>query len=40
VSPAAVRAAGLLGLAERVTLGLEVALLFAMADALRGGRSR
>ncbi|MFE2431769.1 DUF998 domain-containing protein [Streptomyces sp. NPDC059373] len=40
VSPAAVRAAGLLGLAERMTLGLEVALLFAMADALRGGRSR
>jgi uncharacterized protein DUF998 len=30
------RVAGLLGLAERVTLGLDVALLFAMADALHG----
>lgn len=38
--PAAVRAARLLGLAERVTLGLEIALLFALADALRGGQGR
>ncbi|WP_405933327.1 hypothetical protein [Streptomyces sp. NBC_00827] len=29
-----------LGLAERVTLGLEIALLFAMADMLRVGRRR
>ncbi|WP_371552395.1 hypothetical protein [Streptomyces sp. NBC_00554] len=27
-------------LAERVTLGLEIALLFAMADMLRVGRNR
>ncbi|MCX5555098.1 DUF998 domain-containing protein [Streptomyces sp. NBC_00038] len=33
-------AARVLGLAERVTLGLEIALLFAVADALRVGRSR
>ncbi|WP_326725312.1 DUF998 domain-containing protein [Streptomyces sp. NBC_00243] len=33
-------AARVLGLAERVTLGLEIALLFAMADALRTGRNR
>ncbi|MBQ0825464.1 DUF998 domain-containing protein [Streptomyces tagetis] len=36
VTPAAWRAAGLLGLAERVTLGLEFALLFTMAGTLRG----
>ncbi|MEV6057609.1 DUF998 domain-containing protein [Streptomyces sp. NPDC052107] len=39
-TPTAAKVAGLLGLAERVTLGLEVALLFAMADALPGGQHR
>jgi hypothetical protein len=38
VTPTTVRAARLLGLAERATLGLEVALLFAMADAMPAGR--
>ncbi|WP_171110076.1 MULTISPECIES: DUF998 domain-containing protein [Streptomyces] len=38
-TPMTAEAAGLLGLAERLTLGLEIALLFAMADALRGGRN-
>jgi hypothetical protein len=40
LTPAAAKVAGLLGLAERATLGLEIALLSAMADALHGGRVR
>ncbi|MFC9843523.1 DUF998 domain-containing protein [Streptomyces sp. NPDC060223] len=39
-TPGSVPAARLLGLAERVTLGLEIALMFAMADSLRAGRTR
>jgi hypothetical protein len=38
--PGSVPVTRLLGLAERVTLGLEIALLFAMADPLRAGRTR
>ncbi|MFJ2829645.1 DUF998 domain-containing protein [Streptomyces sp. NPDC087263] len=39
-TPGSVPAARLLGLAERATLGLEIALLFMMADALRTYRNR